>query len=499
MDRAKHYLQRGHRHLIDILVDTCALEEHTPGYTIFREEFMPVFYMLIPYIKRWRSLSLKVRDLKCKVGARTALSTCGPAPALEYLKLWHVEHWDSPERLYTQIGPPPVVVFDKSLPSLKHINLIGVNLPWKHSPFLEDVSSINLGLHSDNVRIPYDLWAHMLSTSPDLAKLSLHYSGPRMEGPDWPSDVITLPNLHEITLKDLDLTYLMELFRRLSMPLVSRLQLQLSGSDFAPFLQYLADPPAPPKDVKDKTQAKETARGSVFPVLDTLVIKALECSAESFQKFLQCCKTVKKLEIGKAKIGDGLLEELMPKQHDELHVSQDKDKQWAPLHDARKLTGVTSLVPSGSGSRESSTDSDLSSSSVSLSTAKTTPPSEYSSLSSRPYPDIPLPELHTVRWSRFPSESLRSYIQFRRARGRPVKCWVVHERLRDAEMEAMADEMRKSGGDEKIVWFSRNDEEEEEEEEEAEDEGSEYDEEESYSEDEVEDAGEDGDDAADDE
>ncbi|THH17890.1 hypothetical protein EUX98_g9043, partial [Antrodiella citrinella] len=243
MERARIYLNRNRAHLIDVHVDTCSQEEHLPAFTLFRDEFDPVFDILVPHIDRWRSLHLKVRDLACKAGARKVLSTCGGAPHLETLHLWHVENWGSPERLYTAIGPPPVVVFDQHLPMLKNIILTGVNLPWTHSPFLQNLTTVQFALHSDDVRMPYDQWHTMLTHSPHLERLSLHYSGPRFGAGDWPDEAILLPGLREVDLTNMDPPYLMALFKRLRMPNVRqlRLELELPDQDFTQFVEFLVD------------------------------------------------------------------------------------------------------------------------------------------------------------------------------------------------------------------------------------------------------------------
>ncbi|EKM51628.1 uncharacterized protein PHACADRAFT_261877, partial [Phanerochaete carnosa HHB-10118-sp] len=231
MDRAHIYLSRSNQLHVDIFVDTCAEDEYEEGYNLFRPEFKPIFEILIPEVDRWRSLTLKVRDRGCKLGARDVLSSCGSARNLEYLQLWHIEDWDSAERLFTQIGPPPVVIFDRSLPSLKHLSLVGVNVPWLQSPFLEDLTSINLALHSEDVRVPYHIWANMLATSPRLEKLSLHYSGPKAGVLAWPETVIPLPGLRELSLTDMDPPYMCEVIRRLHMPNVAQLRLELPAQE----------------------------------------------------------------------------------------------------------------------------------------------------------------------------------------------------------------------------------------------------------------------------
>jgi hypothetical protein len=399
MERAEVYLRRNIRNQLDILVDTCAEDEYEPGYNLFRTEFMPVFEIFTPHVDRWRSFSLKVRDSVCKAGARQALSACGSARSLEYLQLWHIEDWDSAERLYTQIGPPPVVIFNKMLPALKHLSLTGVNVPWLHVLFLEDLTSIDFALHSEDVRIPYDIWARMLETSPSLEKLSLYYSGPRAVG-YWPETVISLPGLKELSLTDMDPPYLGEVFRRLWAPRVSHLRLELpeqeSGQDFSAFLYMLAFPKhTPPANAKCKTAT--AAAGQMFPQLQTLAVYALECSVTSFRELLQVSSTVTRLELDGERLSEGLFEEL------------------------------------------------------------------FYTADPAPAAVVLLPELHTFRISGLSSASLIKFIMFRRMHGRPIKRWEISEKIRDTDLEKIAQDMQDGIEDERIDWFKSDDDEDEEE------------------------------------
>ncbi|KAK7690255.1 hypothetical protein QCA50_006910 [Cerrena zonata] len=329
--------------------------------------FTQVFNIVVPHIDRWLSLTLKVRDLECKAGARQVLSRCGPAIHLERLKLWHIEDWGTAERLYTAIGPPPVVVFNGSLPSLRSISLIGVNLPWVNSPFLRGLTSIELALHSDEVRIPYNLWYTMLSQSPNLVELSLHYSGPKLGnngGIEWSNEKILLPKLKQVRLRDMDNpTYFQLLFQRLSMPKVKSLSLETpSDQDFTPFIQYLANPSQndsnddssshhsrstspepnttredvpessasptsdahphsaahspstfPSSDISPEASTSCSRRrksGPVFPLLEELTIEKLYCSAESWKALLLSANGVRTLDVDQSNMGEGLFEEL---------------------------------------------------------------------------------------------------------------------------------------------------------------------------------------------
>ncbi|KAM5538590.1 hypothetical protein V8D89_007619 [Ganoderma adspersum] len=278
MFRGNVYLARNARLPIDIYVDTCSEDANTHRKDLlFRDEFIPVFNIVLPHIDRWRELHLKVADLDCKLSARRVLSTCGSAPALRTLQLWHVQNWQTPERLFTAIGPPPVVVFAGELPSLKHIVLQGVNLPWMSSPFLRNLTSIEYALHSDDVRMPFHLWRKMLASSPSLERLSLHYSGPRArtsgaptpDGIEWwgadppgPDDAqahgpgyqappavdpVYLPRLQEIKLIDLEADYLVAVFKSIDAPNVRQLHLELEteDQDFSPFVDFVAKEPSP--------------------------------------------------------------------------------------------------------------------------------------------------------------------------------------------------------------------------------------------------------------
>lgn len=490
MNRAPYYLERSHRQLINILVDTCAVEEHVPGVTLFREEFMPIFHLVIPHIARWKSLSLKVRDRECKLGARTALNTCGTAPNLEYLQLWHIENWASTEVLIRQIGPPPVDIFNRSLPALKHVVLIGVNVPWLSSSFLENLITIEFGLHSDEVRIPYNIWSRMLSTSPNLYRMSLHYSGPKASTGEWPATVISLPGLRELELTDMEPQYTLQVLQRLSMPNVTRLQVELNDheKDFSEFLDYLAEPPAPAPPPGSKEEQKEgeeeepkPPQPPVFPVLETLVIKALDCTPKSFVNFLQHAASISRLELACNKMSASLLEQLWlvhkrapvdAKAKGKAKAETD-DAEPSAADDAPSTQGPSSSRPAARGTtRASSAESDGSDVNAddddtsSTSTAPTSPSSVHAPL--EPVPSQPkddgvlLPQLDTVRISGGKSTDLAALIRFRQRVGRPVRRWYVNEGMRSDELECLQGDMVRSGGNELMVWFSLEDEEDEE-------------------------------------
>lgn len=268
--RAEAYLARCSRNpnrRLDILVDTVAPQDHIPGVTICLDELAIIFSLIMPHVSYWRAFHLKIRDNDCKLLARKNLGGSGPAPNLETLQLYHFEDFRTPQNLYIATYRPPVRIFSNSLPELRNVSLIGVNLPWEQSPYLINLHTLELALHSDSIRPPYKYWDRMLRHSPNIQRLLLHYSGPRKEdgtedlawttlddgkGKGKEDECILLESLWELSLTDLDPDYLCLVLRRLVMPNVKKLSLDLPDQDFTPFVELILplnlpfDPAQPP-------------------------------------------------------------------------------------------------------------------------------------------------------------------------------------------------------------------------------------------------------------
>ena len=303
--RAEAYLARcsnSSTYLLDILVDTVAVEDHTPGVTLYKDEVRAIFHIIIPHVKRWRAFHLKICDNDCKGFARQFLSACGPAPNLETLQLYHFENYGTTENLYIATYRPPVVIFSNTLPRLKNVSLIGVNLPWECSPYLRNLCNLELALHSDNIRPPYKWWSRMLRLSSELETLCLHYSGPRKSTGDaalaWPSvdHIIHLPRVQELSFTDLDPDYLCNLLQSLYLPSVRKVTLDLPDQEFSPVIELISGPtPA----CQDDSETKEF---HIKPIpylanIKSLTIRALECSENSWFWFLQALKGLRYLEV----------------------------------------------------------------------------------------------------------------------------------------------------------------------------------------------------------
>ncbi|KAJ2925621.1 hypothetical protein H1R20_g11472, partial [Candolleomyces eurysporus] len=361
--RASAYLERcstTSTYLLDILVDTVAVEEHIEGVTLCREEIVEVFDLIIPHVRHWRSFHLKIRDNECKLQARHYLSTCGPAPLLETLQLYHFEDYGTSQNLYLATYRPPVVVFSNTVPKLRNVSLIGVNLPWLKSPYLMNLHKLELALHPDNIRPPV-----CTSIIPALGRRAA--LGGDQQSPVWPpgKEKIELEELEDLRLTDLDPDYLCEVAERLYLPSAKKMSWDLPEQDFSPFIELLTRRDgvedsaggipgcSVPAKVESRRQSKisissllssdldyaesrrQQQEPSTVPAecathrsatmtasmprcdirfdgplpnlsrLETLVITALDCSPSSWQTLLRCLEGLEHLEVDFRRVNAG--------------------------------------------------------------------------------------------------------------------------------------------------------------------------------------------------
>ncbi|KAG7443131.1 uncharacterized protein BT62DRAFT_996261 [Guyanagaster necrorhizus] len=310
IQRARVFLSRSRPQsssTLDILISTVSEPEYIPNVNLYLTELRDIFQLIVGHVKRWRSFHLKIRDNQCKLVARQYLSSCGPGPNLETLQLYHFEDFENSADLYLATYRPPVIIFNNEVPKIKNVSLIGVNLPWDQSPYLESLRSLELALHADNIRPPYVDWEHMLR-SPDLERLSLHYSGPRSSAGDaktaWPTSLtwpvanrkgpVVLERLTELGLMDLEPEYLGKVMQGVVMTDVTKLSLNLSEQDYSPFLGSLTR--------REGSKSSRTGPPVHYALpnihlLTDLTVTALECSVSSFRALLRILVNLRFLDV----------------------------------------------------------------------------------------------------------------------------------------------------------------------------------------------------------
>ncbi|KAK1222335.1 hypothetical protein PQX77_014813 [Marasmius sp. AFHP31] len=282
--------------MLDILILTVSKKEYEDAkeekkYLLWTEEMHEIFLMLAPYTSRFRSFHLQVHDGHCKAVARHYIGTkdgkiFGPAPNLETWQLYHFETFGGGVRdLVEATRRQPVTCFADDIPKLKNLSLIGVNLPWS-SPYLKDLHSLELSLHTNDIRPGYEHWRNMLSRSPELRTLFLHYSGPQLSA-EWPVEVITLAKLETLGLVDLEPEYLQAITSRLDTPNIKKLEIEL-------------------RDEEDETVAYDDWLCSIstngshkFQSLVSLTITELQCGDfdTSLRMFLGTLNHLRELEM----------------------------------------------------------------------------------------------------------------------------------------------------------------------------------------------------------
>ncbi|KAG7088214.1 hypothetical protein E1B28_012231 [Marasmius oreades] len=290
--RAREYCQRvASSSYFDILILTVSEEDYNKSgrRRLWKDELEEIFSLLAPHTSRWRSFHLQVRDGRCKQVARKYIGTqvgklCGPAPKLQTWQLYHFEDYRRQEDLREATFRQPVICFENEIPNLKHLSLIGVNLPW-NSPYLQGLHSLELCLHPENIRPDYTDWHNMLTRSPELKSLFLHYSGPKFREVKWPSmPDIVLPQLEYLGFVDLEPDYLQAITATLQVTNVARLKLELGDADDETFFynNWL------------KSISTPTPR---FQSLTSLTITALQCDDPSLKLFLGTLPELTELEL----------------------------------------------------------------------------------------------------------------------------------------------------------------------------------------------------------
>jgi len=212
------------KYCLDILILTVARREMKVNKNLIDKHLQEIFEILTPRSLLWRSFHLQVRDRHSKAVARRAIGSDLSAPRLQTLQLYHFEGFGTPHD-YDEVKqrPKPVVCFKDHLPQLKHLSLVGVSLPWTSQYLYQGtLQSLELALHADQIRPSYSVWEDILSANSKLTRLSVNYSGPKIEKGRSCLTVqahkIYLNHLEHLSLNDLDPDFQSGFLSTLSVP-----------------------------------------------------------------------------------------------------------------------------------------------------------------------------------------------------------------------------------------------------------------------------------------
>lgn len=402
IDKCNEFVRRSGRALVDVMMETVGRKQHEPGFTLGIDEFDVVFDFAHKNSLRMRTFLCKVSDLECKQQARERLHTLPAVPHLETLQLYHLQMWEDTANLVNQTTRAPILVVRYETQSLVNLSLVGVNLAWslKLTPYLAGLKNLELALHAVNVRPNVEEWEDILRHCPDLERLTLHYSGPRMNGP-WTIKPIPLLRLIEISFNDLDADVVCAIIRNSHMPAVRSLTLELAEQDATPFITLVSE-----KGSHD------------FPELRRLRITALDCEVDAWRAFLGTVPKLSELDLD---LSSGALD--------------------VDLFNALSVKVDTASEPHPSAKDSGGPLSD--------------PHAVAQSIPS-PTHAIILPTLSTLRVAGIPGDALQRFLSFREEAGHPVASVLVHRKSRDKTIELL-----ETTG--KLVYYDLSDDEDDEE------------------------------------
>ena len=182
----------------------------------------------------------------------------------------------------------------------------------------------------------------MLRLSPDLKRLSLHYSGPRKATGDptfvWPTDTedkIQLDSLWELCLTDLDSDYLCNLFQHLILPAVKTISLDLPEQNFTPFIEMIGQ------------SSSSNCPIPSLAILDTLTIHALDCSLDSWRTLLRGLKGLKFFDVDFTRVGSKFWDvftdgDIVLQEEGSIHDGDNSDADMLlPSLEVFKIAGIS--------------------------------------------------------------------------------------------------------------------------------------------------------------
>lgn len=189
---------------------------------------------------------------------------------------------------------------------------------------MNNLESIQLALHSNDIRPPYKYWETMLQRSPDLEHLSLHYSGPKKQdnadpASIWPPSplsslppgelevhkprVVSLPCLRRLSFTDLEEDrYACDILERMLCENLAVLKLgtmedlEPGADDFTELVELIIGTKTPnfcasPSPSNQTEFRPRFVKCSPFPNiqnLHTLTLASFGCSYSSFEALMRC-------------------------------------------------------------------------------------------------------------------------------------------------------------------------------------------------------------------
>lgn len=317
--RAFTWLSRSATYPVDLLLDfrDPNWDWEEGSHSFLEGDIRDVLCLLLPHVKRWRRFEL-LTDTWAPIYTFLQYSRhVKSAPRLQKLGLSRCNAYFASKNEVFQPShlKTPIKLFGGiHLPELKHVALVGVHLDWEGSS-LCNLLSLEIKYHAREVMPPLRDFVHMLTSCPNLRRLTILGWGPLDVGNSDSNDdlysslqrSVSLPQLVTLSFGFLDVDYALRLLSFFMLPSLRQLSLEdISKSvdhteilDATPILDWLSTQSSSPCSVHDNSIQCTCNSTLRLSRITQLKLQAIRSSEDAYLRFFQQLSSVRRMSLSK--------------------------------------------------------------------------------------------------------------------------------------------------------------------------------------------------------
>ncbi|KAJ4485211.1 hypothetical protein J3R30DRAFT_3282806 [Lentinula aciculospora] len=271
-----------------------------------------IISVILPHAKRWRHIEF-FTDTWAPIHAFLNLTRdVVSLPVLRSMALYRCNAYFARKGEYfkpVEMREALQLFGGASFPALRDLSLVGVHVDWQRS-ILSNLFELELKFHAYDVMPTIGEFAEILESCPDLRRLSIVGSGPRLEaGSTNKKRVISLAKLTRLIFGFVDVEYAVMLLSLFHLPCLREFELE----DVA----ALVDPvePSDASALLALLEASSTnfhSQACFFPLhkVDCLELRSIRSSETVFSQFLRCFTSLERINL--SDVDSALLNSLGP-------------------------------------------------------------------------------------------------------------------------------------------------------------------------------------------
>lgn len=284
-DRYAVYLERAKGQTLDLDLNIEVSQEHSNcGHDECAAEnglgdVHRVLDLIIPKAEQWRTFSVQ---FDYWLHAREFLKRMHDLPGAPNLETFHMDSFEEIEDTEVfqpaDLREPFYLPFHGNAPNLRFVKLTSIHIDWDGAvSMFQGLQELDLRFHTLDVLPSWRAFSSYLKNSPQLLRLELHESGPKLpdtvllqppatpatglatayytaapsleevdEGGDpyeWPRYPLEVPSVRELMLSNHEAHYALALLTKLHFPNLKMLSLDYEeGGDFTEFVEACSKP-----------------------------------------------------------------------------------------------------------------------------------------------------------------------------------------------------------------------------------------------------------------